>query len=422
MACISKRRSKWVIDYRDYTGKRRWITCDSKEMAEDELYKIKKDLRRDARPTLDRDIRLGDYAPVWLDKIGPTIKPRTLQSYEQNLRNHILPALGSVKIRVLEEGIIYDFLSRKLASGLAKNSCRIIHATLHRLLRSAIRDHLVDKNYSDDLARELKLHKTKRERQEKIKAFTKDQLSHFLKITADMDPRHYPLFLTLSRTGMRLGEGIGLKWQDIDFYSKVIYIQRGISGGRIETPKSGVGRKVHMSGQLADCLKSLKERREIEASYEGRGEIHPWVFCTDKGTWLDGSHVHKAFKRILKIAGLSMHFSSHCLRHTYATTLLNQGVSIKYVSEQLGHNSIELTVNTYGSWLPMPNTGAVDSLDDLPVDKVAKAATILPKTVAKSGSKNSKNEKECPQVIDFVGAGGRNRTSGQLITNQLLCP
>jgi integrase len=72
------------------------------------------------------------------------------------------------------------------------------------------------------------------------------------------------------------------------------------------------------------------------------------------------------FVRLLKRAELPPHFSPHCLRHTFATLLLQQGESPVYVQRQLGHASIKLTVDTYGKWLPMGNKAAVDRLDDAP--------------------------------------------------------
>ena len=90
----------------------------------------------------------------------------------------------------------------------------------------------------------------------------------------------------------------------------------------------------------------------------------PWVFVTMAGVCMEQSRVGKAFKRILKAAGLPRHFSPHSLRHTFASLLLQHGESPAYVQRQLGHASIQLTVDTYGRWLPMGNKAAVDRLDD----------------------------------------------------------
>jgi integrase len=119
-----------------------------------------------------------------------------------------------------------------------------------------------------------------------------------------------------------------------------------------------------MSQQLARTLLRLQTDRKPEAPRRGWPELPPWIFCSDAGTPLDPANVDKAFKRVLKSAGLPLHFSPHGLRHTFASLLLQQGESPAYVQRQLGHASIQLTVDTYGRWLPMGNQAAVDRLDE----------------------------------------------------------
>ena len=130
------------------------------------------------------------------------------------------------------------------------------------------------------------------------------------------------------------------------------------------------------------------------------------MFCTSEGTPLDESKVRKAMSRVLKAYGLPLHFSPHCLRHTYASLLLQQGESPAYVQRQLGHASIQLTVDTYGKWLPSENKGAVDRLDEASGSKV----------VAKAGGLGE----EAPESVDWIGGPCRDRTCGPLIKSQLL--
>jgi integrase len=96
----------------------------------------------------------------------------------------------------------------------------------------------------------------------------------------------------------------------------------------------------------------------------------PWVFCNQAGMPLDGSRIRKGFAKVLDAAGLPPHFTPHCMRHTYASTLLAQGESPVYVQHQLGHASIRLTVDCYGAWLPRGNRAAVNRLDDQSGSKV----------------------------------------------------
>lgn len=374
MACIRRRRGKWVVDYRDAAGIRRWLTRETRRAAEAVLADRLDESRQAREPVVDPDIRLEEYSQRWLNLIRMSVKPRTLDSYQQAIRLHLLPALASVKVRTLARGRIKMLMATKLASGLARNSVRIIHATLRAMLNAAVDDGVILANPADKLGRQLKLVTTTAARQQEIKAMTRDQVSAFvsatLAATSSQDRGYYPFFLLLARTGIRMGEAQALQWTDIDFRTREIRVVRALSAGRIETPKSGHGRTVDMSHQLVRALQRLQVERKAEALKRGWAEVPSWVFCNDAGTWVDGSRVRKAFARILEVAGLPPHFTPHCLRHTFASLLLQQSESPAYVQRQLGHASIKLTVDTYGKWLPMGNKAAVDRLDDSSGSKV----------------------------------------------------
>ena len=120
-----------------------------------------------------------------------------------------------------------------------------------------------------------------------------------------------------------------------------------------------------MSLSLRDVLRRLDAEQKDVALAEGTPESRPlWAFPSLAGTPQDHNNVGKAFRRVVKAAGLPRHFHIHCLRHTFASLLLQDGVSPAYVQEQLGHASIELTVGTYGRWLRKKAPGAVDGLDE----------------------------------------------------------
>ena len=371
MACIRKRRGKWVVDYRDAAGIRRWLTCETRRAAEIVLAERLDESRQPREPVVDPDIRLAEYSQRWLNLIRMSVKPRTLDSYQQTIRLHLLPVFGPLKVRILARGRIKMFLATKLTSGLARNSVRIVHATLRAMLNAAVDDGVILANPADKLGRLLKLVTPAAARQEEIKAMTRDQVSAFVSATLDSQDRAcYPLFLLLARTGIRMGEAQALQWTDIDFRTREIRVVRALSAGRIESPKSGHGRTVDMSHQLARALQRLQVERKAETLKRGWAEMPSWVFCSDAGTPVDGSRVRKAFARVLKAAGLPPHFTPHCLRHTFASLLLQQSESPAYVQRQLGHASIKLTVDTYGKWLPMGNKAAVDRLDDSSGSKV----------------------------------------------------
>ncbi len=116
--------------------------------------------------------------------------------------------------------------------------------------------------------------------------------------------------------------------------------------------------------KLVEAWLQRRPNREADGTEAPKGEMPPWAFPSDVWTPMDHSNVGKAFKRVLKGAGLPLHHSPHSLRHTFASLLLQQGEAIQYVQRMLGHASITLTVDTYGKWLPMGNKAAVDRLDE----------------------------------------------------------
>jgi integrase len=157
-----------------------------------------------------------------------------------------------------------------------------------------------------------------------------------------------------------------------------------------------------MSKQLTETLHRLQAAQKAEKLKRGLPELPPWVFPSTAGTPHDHANVNKAFKRVLKAADLPLHFTPHGLRHTYASLLLQQGASPAYVQRQLGHASIQLTVDTYGKWLPMGNKAAVDGLD----------APSGSKMVATAGQ----DVADAPQAAEIPRATRRNRTGDLLIT------
>ena len=410
MACIRKRREKWVADYRDGGGVRRWRTFDTKRAAEDFLAKTIPEVRQGKRALLPVTITVAAYAERWLRLIASTVKPRTLASYAGMLRLHLLPAFGAWRVQHLDKGGIKSVLADKLATRLSRNTVRIMHATLRAMLRAAVDDGVLSLNPAEKLGRHLHLVIPKATRQENIKAMTREQRQRFLVTAAQVAPRYYPLFFTLAGTGIRLGEALALYGEDVDGLAREIRVMRSLSRGQIGTPKAGHGRSVDMSQTLSELLTQLQHRRTQEAVLLGWQRLPPWVFCTRAGTPLDESKVRRAMRHVLRQAKLPLHFSPHCLRHTYASLMLQQGESLTYVQRQLGHASINLTADTYGKWLPLGNKAAVDRLD----------ATLGPESGSRVVADGVLEAEEHSEVVGKFGGPCRGRTYGPLIKSQLL--
>lgn len=162
---------------------------------------------------------------------------------------------------------------------------RRIHATLRVLLNAALDDRIILANPADKLARTLYLVRTVAARQEEIKALSREQLGAFLAAAARVTPRVAPLFVLLARTGMRLGEALALQWEDLDFTAREIRVARAL------TPKSGHGRTVGMSRQLARVL----HRLEVEPE---SGDPQAWMAGTPSvGLLLRGRNTPRCQQR-----------------------------------------------------------------------------------------------------------------------------
>jgi integrase len=374
------------------------------------LAKTIPEVRQRRRAVVPVTITLEHYADRWLHLIDSTVKPRTLASYAGMLRLHLLPAFGTWRVQYLDKGTIKNLLASKFAAGLSRNTVRILHATLRALLAAAVDDGVISVNPAEKLGRHLRLVMPKAVRQEEIKAMTREQRHLFLITAAKETPRYYPLFLTLAGTGTRLGEALALKWDDVDFSAREIRVVRSLSRGQVDTPKAGHGRTVDISRMLAEMLRHLEQQRAAQVLAQGWSTLPSWVFCTEAGTPMDESKVRRAMRKVLMHAKLPPHFSPHCLRHTYASLMLQQGESLTYVQRQLGHASINLTADTYGKWLPLGNKTAVDRLD----------ATVVSESGSKVVAELAFESEENSEVVGKFGGPCRGRTYGPLIKSQLL--
>ena len=241
-----------------------------------------------------------------------------------------------------------------------------------------------------------------------IQPLTRDEAAHLVATARDHFLRWHPWALCALRTGLRLGELLAIQWGDIDWQGR--FVQRNLVRGVLTSPKSHQRRRVDMSGQLFETL--LAWRRLQRKRWIKKGKpMPPWVFASLEGTALEERNVRHVFTRILQKAELRQ-IRIHDLRHTFASLLLQQGESIVYVKEQLGHASIQITVDTYGHLIPGANRAAVDRLDDVPARPPATPAQ--PEAV-------SADQRERRKLFGMSGEPRRNRTYNPQIKSLLLC-
>jgi integrase len=221
----------------------------------------------------------------------------------------------------------------------------------------------------------------KRGDSKKVDPLTREEVSTLLGVVKEKMPEHYPLLLFAFRTGARAGEIVAVCPMDLDFNSRFVQICRNSSRGQTTTPKSGQSRRVDMSLQLTNELdgyvakkKAAALTRELnkpESEWRKSDEVISEVmesplFTRPNGKPLDPNDLRRQILYPALTAAGIRRVRFHDARHTFASLLLQQGESPTYVKDQLGHSSIQMTVDVYGHLIPGLNRQAVDKLDDPP--------------------------------------------------------
>jgi integrase len=309
------------------------------------------------------NLKLGEYLGRWLtDSVRDTVRPTTFERYEQVVRVHIRPALGKVKLKNLTSAHVRGLYRQKLDAGLSSRTVQYVHVTLHKALKQAVSDGLIPRNVTEAA-------KPPQVRREEMQPLTAEQVKVLFE--AAKGDRLEALYVLAVTTGLRQGELLGLRWDDIDLEVGTLQVRRTLTtakgGPVLSTPKTkGSRRSVKLSQTALKALRSHLERQLEEIDRVG----DLWcenglIFASEGGSLLSRQHVtaHR-FKPLLKRAGLP-EIRFHDLRHTCATLLLIKNVNPKVVSEMLGHSSIAITLDTYSHVLPTMQESAAKAMEDV---------------------------------------------------------
>jgi integrase len=302
-----------------------------------------------------------DYLNYWLEIHSAKLKISTYALYKGHLDTHIIPALGHIQLQKLTVDQVQAFYTKLLKNELSAGTVRVIHAILFVALKDAVKW----KRLAVNVCTAVTLPRlAQRERQ----PLTKEQALQLLEAAKG---NRLECLLTLAlATGMRLGEILALRWDDINLEERtlrVAHTARYVSGfGMIESePKTESSRRSIILPQFVmDILKQhrayqLETRLKAGAAWQEHGLVFPNTY----GRYLSRTTLYSFFKKLLREAGLSdMHF--HDLRHSAATILLSMGVPAKVVQQILGHRNISTTLNIYGHVLPEMQRDAMDDMDD----------------------------------------------------------
>ena len=309
----------------------------------------------------DENLDMSEYLNRWLnDSVKGSVQERTFDSYGRLVRRYIVPAIGGVKLKKLSPMRVQAMYRGMQDRGLSPRTVQYTHAVLHRALKQALRWNMVPRNVCGAVDRP-------QVRRELIQPLDAQQTRKLLNAARAAGDRLEAFYVLAVHTGMRPGELLGLKWEDVDLDRASLRINRALSEGRFTTPKTKKSRRrVDLSASGVAALKAHRKRQNEERlKYAEMWRDQDLVFPSTVGTPLSHHNVVRAFKKLLKRADLPETTRLYDLRHTCATLLLSRNVHAKYVQELLGHASIALTLDTYSHVLAGMGGGIGDAMDEV---------------------------------------------------------
>ncbi len=297
---------------------------------------------------------LGQWLDVWEREYIGDVKPFTVRSYSDQIRNHIKPALGAVKLSALASPDIqkfYNGLQRGTEGkgGLSPKTIKNIHGVLHRALVQAVELGYLRYNPADAC-------KLPRVTRKAIKPLESGEIAAFL--NAIQGRPFEAIFKIDLFTGMRQGEILGLTWGCLDFERGTILIEKQLQrekkkGGAylLEPLKNDKSRVITPAPTVMQELRQQRTRQRIQRLAAGEtwdtGGFPDLVFTNETGGHLVHHRVYRHFKQLAAQIGLS-DARFHDLRHSYAVAALQSGDDIKTVQETLGHHTAAFTLDVYG--------------------------------------------------------------------------
>lgn len=365
MACVRKRRGRWVVDFRDRSGKRHWNTYDTKKQADDALADTRRDLRDGVYcdpatlPTFEQVAR--DWLAVKRDHPASSFQFWTTQ-----VERHFVPAFGALRIDQVTVRDVERFRNAKRDG--ADGHQRLQRATINQLLQTliAILEYAVVHRYLNaNPGKQVKRVRVERragaagvQAVDPREVLTAEQAAAVIEASK---PGLYRTFITTAvHTGARVGELLALNWEHLDLEDGKMRIERSLSWVRGE--ERGYGKATPLFGppktdssyrtlNLAlDLVHELKAWR-LRSRYCGNEDL---VFPNSLGKPLHRAFLHKGLQLAIgkaSRAGTPLpHVSVHGLRHTFASLMIQLGKPVSQVSQILGHKNPDLTLKVYTHW------------------------------------------------------------------------
>ena len=350
---------RWSAQLRLHDGTRKTYYGRSQREVRDKL--------ADAKAALAEGVHVGGrsqplakFLARWLESIQPSVRASTFVSYELNALR-LTVHIGRVHLAQLSPEHIQAAYGRLLASGLSARSVQQAHAVLHRALHNAVGWRLIIRNPCDFVS-------PPRPRRDEMKTLSPEELQRLFDATRE--ERLFALWVLLGTAGLRLGEALGLKWEDVDLGLGRLVIKRSIQsqrgGGKVFVePKTSKSRRtVHLADIAIEALAEHRRRQNLwrlaAEHWNDQGLVYPNL----TGGPMEAGIANKQLTKALERASLPR-IRVHDLRHTAASVLFAAGAHPKVVQELLGHSTITLTLDTYSHVIPAMHGDAARRLNEL---------------------------------------------------------
>jgi integrase len=292
------------------------------------------------------------------------IKSSTVAHYRLMANAYLIPALGDNRLRDLQPADVRKLYADLTARGLASKTVRNVHVALSNALSLAVADGYLSRNVAK--ARDV----APTARSKEMKVWTPEQVRAFL--AHAVDDRLFAAWRLLATCGLRRGEVLALRWQDVGLTAKTVRVERALVvdpdyTASFVTPKSERSRR--MIDLDAETVRALRDHRKVQAAeqlaalgaWPDDGDAVGLIFTDEVGRAQRPQTFSRRFKALSKAAGVPT-IRLHDLRHTAATLMLLAGVPVHVVSQRLGHSSTSVTMDTYAHVLRFQATGAADAL------------------------------------------------------------
>lgn len=286
----------------------------------------------------------GEYLDEWFNTRKEKLGSQTVKANESYIRNHIIPMIGHISLADLNVLHIEKFISDLRKKGLAEATIKKMFSIVSSSLITASKRSIILKNVAADADNKAKV------KRKKVEVWDELEARQFLEFVQTSPTRYYIAFHIALATGMRQGEILGLRWEDVDLQRKRITVKQTLrhDGKGFNPPKTESSiRSVTVDEDTLEALNTQKAMITKEKSIaKGMYVDKDLVVCTNIGTQCKPRDLDKIWNRLRNKAELRK-ITFHDLRHTHASLLLLQNIHPKVVSERLGHSSIQITLDLY---------------------------------------------------------------------------